>query len=125
MSTCSEKRPYGFKSDDAACVEGAGYKFGSDDKHVTIATAKTDKVIGVCQTQVGQVLAAEDPLELALPGGGAKILLHGTVTRGDELVFDGTGYVTAVSTDWVSAKAMGSGTSGQFIGAEVCGYFKA
>lgn len=121
----SAPRLYGFKSDDAACVLGGAYKAGSDDKHVTKATAKTDKVKGVCMTEVGQVLAVEDPLELALQGGGAKGLLHGTVVDGDELVWDGTGFVVAATTDYVSAKAMKGGASGEIIPIEVLGgYFK-
>lgn len=124
MSSCTERRVYAYKSDDTSCVYGAGYKFGTDGKHVTKGAAATDKIIGICQTEAGQVTAAEDPLELALRGGGAKALLNGVVTRGAELAFNGTGFVAASSADWVSAIAMESGVSGDIIPVEVCGNFK-
>jgi len=123
--SCSSRRIYALKSDDTSCVYGAGMKPGSDAKHVTKGTAKSSKIKGICQTEAGQVSAVEDPLEIALPGGGAMALLNGTVTDGNELTFDGTGYVEAASGDFVSAKAMQGGVSGDLVAVEVMAYFKA
>ena len=77
MASSMERKIYAYKSDDAACVYGAGYKAGSDRGHVTKATAKTDKLKGICQTEAGQVAAVGDQVrdaefQLTNPRTGLK-----------------------------------------------------
>jgi hypothetical protein len=53
---------------DAAIAKGKAVKIGTDAKHVAVGAANTDKCIGIAQSAS---TAAEDPIEVALQGGGA------------------------------------------------------
>jgi hypothetical protein len=81
---------------DAAIAKGKAVKIGTDAQHVAVCSAASDKSIGIVQS-VGS--AAEDMLEVALPGGGAKALSGGTISAGDLLVPDSNGALVASSSN--------------------------
>ena len=85
---------------------------------VTASNAKTDLSIGIAQNAV---LAAGEAVEVALPGGGGKALLGGTVAAGDLLAPTTGGALIATTTpgDRYIAMAMQLGVSGDIIGVEV------
>jgi hypothetical protein len=93
-------------------------KIGSDAQHVQAASAASDKMLGIAQ---GAATAAEDTVEVAMPGGGAKMKLGGTVAAGDMLTSDASGYGVATTTnaDKVIAQAQSAGVSGDVIGVAV------
>lgn len=97
----------------AAIAKGKAVKIGSDDNHVAVGAANTDKVLGLLQTAT---TAAEDVAEVAV-GGGAKGLLGETVAAGDLLVShtDGTLVKANASGDLVIAKAMEGGAAADLI----------
>lgn len=76
------------KTDTATISEGMAVKAGTDDSHVGLGAANTDRCIGIAQNAT---TAVEDPVEVARPGGGGKGLLGGTVSKGDLLVSDASG----------------------------------
>lgn len=80
---------------DAAISKGMAVKHGTDDTHVAKSSVATSKHIGIAQNAV---TTAEDLVELALPGGGAKGLAGAAVTRGDLLTSDSSGYLVASTT---------------------------
>jgi len=90
---------------DAAIAKGVAVKLGTDFKHVAKSTAATDKSVGICQ---GAVSAAEDAVEVAMSGGGARALAGGTIATGDYLAPDSNGALVATTTgdDNVIAQAL-------------------
>jgi hypothetical protein len=102
----------------AAIAKGKCVKKGSADTHVAVASAATDKIVGILQTAT---TAAEDVAEVALCGGGAKALLGGTVVMGDLLTSDADGALvaTTTATNRVVAMAMQDGVSGDMIAVEM------
>ncbi len=118
MSSTFKPNIQAFKA-DAAIAKGAPVKFGSDSKHVVKANAATDKIIGWSQNAPS---AAEDMCEVALPGGGAKVLCGAAaVTRGDLLTADTSscGLSTNTNADRYAAVAMDSAVSGDLFDAFV------
>lgn len=117
MASSSEPRIYTFLA-DAALAAYKAVKAGSDDEHVAVCSAATDKIVGIVQSVS---TAAEDSIEVAMPGGGAKALLGGTVAVGDLLTSDANGALIATTTanNRVIAVAMAAGVSGDVIGVEV------
>lgn len=103
---------------DAAISEGQAVKIGSDSEHVTPCTAATDKVIGLAQTTV---TAAEDLVEVALPGGGAKGLAQATISAGSLLVphTDGKLKPIAAAGNRLCAVAMDSAVAGDVFDVHV------
>lgn len=104
-----------------AAAAQAAYTFvkpGADAKHVAICSAASDKTIGIAQNAP---TAADDPVEVALPGGGAKLKLGGTVSFGDMLVPDASGFGVASTSNAArhGAMAMSDGVSGDIIPVEV------
>lgn len=110
-----------FKSDTASIAIGSVVKAGSDKSHVAKASAATDKAIGIAQSLVE---AAEQAVEVAMVGGGAKALLGGTVSFGDFLASDSNGALVATTTanNKVIAQAMEDGVSGDLIAVEVVSF---
>lgn len=98
----------------AAITKGMAVKFGADDEHVVKGAAVTDDLIGIAQNDAA---AAEDTVEVALPGGGGKALLQTTVVRGNLLVSHTDGKLKPIATanDRVIAIAMASGVAGDII----------
>jgi hypothetical protein len=83
------------KKSDGSISKGQIIKKGSDDDHVAAASAATDKTFGVAQNDAPN---AEDPVEVAIPGGGAKFLAGGTIAAGDQLTSDASGHAIATTT---------------------------
>ena len=102
----------------AALVAYKAVKAGADKAHVAVCSAGTDNVVGICQS-VSE--AAEDVIEVALPGGGAKALLGGSVSFGDLLVADSAGKLVASTTpgDRYIAMAMQDGVLDDVISVHV------
>jgi len=117
MAVSSEPRIYAFLA-GGAVPKGSAVKFGSDDEHVVVGAANTDRCFGIAQNAAA---AAEDELEIAIHGGGAKGLLSETVTRGDFLVShtDGSLALPNADGDVIIAQAMESGVVGDLINVEV------
>jgi len=117
MSSYSAPRQAAFKTTDADAHANLFVKFGSADDKVDVAGAG-EKTCGV---GMNSPTAAGDQIEVALPGGGAKLTLGGTVTRGKFLKSDsaGKGVQVTAEGDLYGAMAMASGVSGDVIPVEV------
>lgn len=118
MASHSTPRIQAFRAGaDLSAKKNCFVKFGSDDESV-VAAGAGEETVGILQSsdstsgRIGEV---------ALQGGGAKLLLGGTVTRGAYLKSDANGAGVAVTTDKdkYGAKAMASGVAGDVIGVEV------
>lgn len=99
----------------AAIADGLCVKLSSGN--VVVATAATDKIIGVT---VGAVAAGETgTIRLRSAAGTMKVKLAGTVTVGARLTSNGAGALIATTTaaDEVVCIAMEAGVSGDFIEA--------
>jgi hypothetical protein len=94
MAVSMSPKILAFKA-DAALTKGWAVKVGSDSKHVAKATAKTDNQIGIAQNTV---TTAEDVVEVALPGGGAKGLAGGSISAGDMVSATSDGSLIATTT---------------------------
>lgn len=79
----------------AAISKGMCVKPGSDTLHVIKSAAATSKNLGIA---LNTTTTAEDKVEIALPGGGAKALLGGSVSFGDLLTADSAGKLVATTT---------------------------
>ncbi len=117
MASYSEPRILTYKA-AAAQAAYTAVKAGTDRAHVAIASAKTDKQIGIAQSAP---TAADDPIEVAVMGGGAKAKLGGSVSMGDLLsaTTDGTLIATTTAADRWIAVAMEDGVTDDVIGVEI------
>ena len=118
MASSSHPRILVYKA-DGAIQKGAAVKGGSDKNHVALATAASDKIIGWAQCASA---AAGDKIEIALPGGGAKVLCGaGAVSCGDLLTAGAAGVAVSTSTnaDRYGAVAMQDAVSGDLFDAEI------
>jgi hypothetical protein len=95
MSSYAAPNLLSFKA-GAAIPQGSVVKPGADNQHVLKAAAATDKAFGIAQNAA---TTAEDLVEVALPGGGAKALAGGTISFGDLLSSDANGALVASTTD--------------------------
>jgi hypothetical protein len=101
-----------------AIALGKAVTLDATGKIVSAANAATDKSVGLCQNAVA---ASGDKAEVALPGGGGKALLGGTVSAGDLLAPTTGGALIATTTAtnrWI-AIAMEDGVSGDIISVQV------
>jgi len=99
-------------SDAAVTVANVWGKLGSDDDHCAVCSAATDKLIGIIQQTA---TAAEQTMRLVLVGI-ADLKLGDSVTRGDRLTSDASGYgVTATAGQNSGGWACASGVSGDII----------
>lgn len=121
MASYQQPNLYAYKSDSATIQVGMAVKAGSDEAHVALAAAATDKVIGLAMSPVS---AIEDVLEVAAPGGGAKGLLGGTVAFGDFLTSNAAGKLVATTTanDKVIAQALQAGVADDLISVQVTSF---
>jgi len=103
---------------DAAITKGMAVKFGSDENHVAKGSANTSKCVGIA---MGTAVSAEDAIEVATIGGGAKGLLGETVVAGSYLVShtDGTLFKPNTAGDHVVAYAREGGDAGDIIDVDV------
>jgi hypothetical protein len=117
MSSHAQPNCLTFKA-GAAISKGMAVKPGADNSHVVKAAAATDKAVGLALCDAA---AAEDKVEVALPGGGAKALLGGTVSFGDLLASDAAGKLVATTTadNRVVAIAMEDGVASDLISVHV------
>lgn len=100
-----------------AIVKGTAVKFGADSKHVVVSAGPTDNAFGIAQNDAA---AAEDLVEVAMNGGGAKALAQATVALGAKLASHTDGKLrTAVATENVIAFAMESAVVGDIFAVEV------
>jgi hypothetical protein len=97
---------------------GSVVKPGADRQHAAIASAATDKSFGISQNASA---AAEDKIEVALPGGGGKGLAGGSISFGDLLASDSNGALVATTTgnNRVVAIAMEDASSGDLFSVHV------
>ena len=102
-----------------AIGEGYAVKAGADNQHVQVSTAKTDKSIGIAQNAS---VNADDKVEIALNGGGAKAKLGNTVSFGDLLAptTDGTLIATTTAGDRYLCMALEDGIVGDIIAVHMC-----
>ena len=121
MSSFTEPRIYTFNATEAI----AKYLFAIQvaDKTVEQCDGAGELMTGITMSAATAALQA---IEIALPGGGAKITIAGTVTRGEYIKTDANGKGVACSADgdFYGARAMASGVTGDIIPVEVMvGYF--
>ena len=101
---------------DAAIAKGKAVKSGTDFKHVAVGAANTDRCLGVIQNDPA---AAADVAEVALPGGGAKVLLGETCAAGVDVCShtDGTLVKVNAEGDQIVARLIQGGSSGDLVDA--------
>ena len=101
-----------------AISKGMAVKMGADNQHVVVCTAKTDKSIGVAQ---GDASAAEDAIEVAVCGGGAKGKAGGSISAGDLVspTTDGSLIVTTTAGDRYVGIAMEDASSGDIFSVQM------
>ena len=118
MASCSTPREFTFIADGVIAL-GKAVKIGSDNGHVVVGAANTDKCIGIYQGAA--TTAAGDSAEVALIGGGAKAKLGEGVSAGAYLVShtDGTLVKANTAGDHVCAIAMEDGSADDIIAVEV------
>lgn len=91
---------------DAALAKGKVVKSGSDTKHMAVSAASTDLHLGIVQNVA---TAAEDVIEVAVPGGGAVALANEAISVGQKLTSHTNGKVKpAASGDSIIAVAQES-----------------
>lgn len=117
MSAISQPRIQTFVA-AAAMTKGQAVKFGADEKHVALASASTDAVIG---TVYSDSVISGDPVEVAIPGGGGKGLCHGTIAAGKFVCAytDGSLQQVTASGDRHCGIAMAAGVAGDIIPLEI------
>lgn len=118
MSSFAQPNLLTFKAGSTGIVEGCVVKPGADNKHVLISASATSKNFGIAQNAAA---AAEDLVEVALPGGGAKGLAGDTISFGDLLTSDSAGKLVATTTanDRVVAIAMEDAVVGDLFSVHV------
>ena len=117
MSSTFQQNVYTFKA-DGVIPKGSAVKAGSDNDHVAIGAANTNRCLGIAQSAS---TAAEDAIEVAVPGGGAKALLGETVAAGDDLCSHTDGSLVKVNLegDQILARALEGGDAGELISVHV------
>lgn len=105
----------------AAIAIGLVVKPGADKEHAIVSAAATSKNFGINQTEA---TVAEDPIEIALPGGGGLAKLGGTVSFGDFLTADSAGKLVATTTagNYVVAQALQDGVANDLIAVNVVSF---
>ncbi len=102
----------------AAIAKGKAVTLDATGKIVTASAAVTDKSIGIA---MGAATTAGDIIEVALPGGGAKGLLGGSVSAGDLLAPTTGGALiatTSATNRWI-AVAMEDGATNDLASVHV------
>ncbi len=102
----------------AAIEKGMIVKPGADNQHVIKSAAATSKNMGIA---LNATTTAEDKVEVAGVGGGAKVLLGDTVAFGDLITSDsaGKGVATVTAGDRYVAMALEDGVVGDLIAVDV------
>lgn len=117
MASHSPSRIQTFKA-GGAIAKGKAVKIGADREHVVVGAANTDSLIGIAQNAA---TAAEDLVEVALQGGGAKGLAKESITAGKLLTSNADGALeqTNASGDRVIGVAMEDAVAGDIFAVEV------
>lgn len=117
MASSVQRQLVAFKA-DAAISKGMAVKLGTDADHVAKGAANTDACIGLAQNDV---TAAEEPLEVAMPGAGGFGLAGESITKGKLLVShtDGKLVQANASGDRVIAMALEDASSGDIFAVMV------
>ena len=101
----------------SAISRGDILKFGADDDHVVPSAAATDKHMGIAADDAA---AAEDLVEIQLPGGGGLVKSGATIARGDLLSSDASGNaIVALATHRTIGLAMQSSVANDLMPMEV------
>ena len=106
----------------AAVVKGTVAKPGADAQHAVVSAAATSKNFGIFQSVT---TTAEDPVEVALPGGGGLAKLgSGGCAFGDFLAADSNGALVVTTTpgNFVSAQALADGAEGDLVPVNVLSF---
>lgn len=117
MSTShSEPRLQTYKAGGVVAIHSF-VKFGADDEHVVQSAAGTDANVGIAMNAAA---AAEDPVEVALPGGGGKLRLAATLARGTFVASDASGDgVAPIAANRLGAFLQESGVDNDIVAVEV------
>lgn len=117
MASHVQANSYTFNA-SAAIAKGKAVTLDATGKIVTAANAVTDKSVGIAMNAATE---AGEKVEVALPGGGCKGLLGGTVAAGDLLAPTSGGALIATTTenDRVVAMALEDGVSADLISVAV------
>ena len=116
MSSYSQPRMLTFKASEA--ISKYLFVIQTADEIVEQCDGAGEKMIGISMSETSE---ADQAIEVAIQGGGAKITLGGTVARGDLIKTDanGKGVVSSTNLDVYGARAMASGVVGDIIPVEV------
>jgi len=92
---------------------------GSTKNPVVVQCGAGDRPIGIAQND--SAAASGDEVEVALPGGGARLTIKGTVASGNFIKSDANGYGIATTTagDAYGAQAVEDGVTTDILGVEV------
>lgn len=117
MASSSTPRIFSLKA-DGAITAYTFVKAGSDANHCAQA-GLNDRPIGIAQNAAS---AAGDKVEVAFPGGGAKLQVDGTVAASARLYSDasGLGKKCDGASKFIGALAMDAGVANDVIPVEVC-----
>lgn len=111
-----------FAGEDLSSQQYKFVKFGSDEKTVLKATVAGAKSVGILMNKPKSGEAAE----VALPGGGAKLKVAGTVALLDYIAGDANALgVAAVATNHVGAQAYEAGVANDVINVHVIHFLHA
>jgi hypothetical protein len=118
MSVSSEPKIRTYKAEGAITAK-TFVKFGAT-KDLVDQCAANERAIGVYMGDSDA--AANDYVEIALPGGGALLKVNETVALGKMLTSTsaGLGEVADAAGEWVGAVAYEDGVQNDIIGVEVC-----
>ena len=120
MASCSKERIRTYVASGAIPAKAfVKLDTSSNGKKPTVIVCTSGRAIGISQND--SAAASGDPVEVALQGGGAMVVLAGTVALGQALkaTTGGAAIVTASDADYVSAIAVESGVTGDEIAVEV------
>jgi len=106
---------------DAAIGKGKFVKFGTDEDHVAICSANTDKIIGVT---LAATTTAEDLVEVAV-SGGAKVEAGETIAAGKSVVADANGDAVQSNADgdYAFGIAFDAAVDGDIFGIQIGPHF--
>lgn len=115
MSQFNESNAKGYVTGAADLAEGVAVKLSSGT--VVVATAATDKIIGV--TQGAYKVGETATIKLRSGAGTYKVKAGGTIAVGDRLTSNGSGQLIATTTaaNEVVGFALEAGSSGDFVEA--------
>lgn len=119
MASYTTPRIFGYLAGaDLSAAQFKFVKFGAADDTVVLNTTAGGGVGTIVGVLMNTPIATEIA-EVAMPNGGAKVKLAGTVTRGGRVESDASGNAVAVSSGAGVATALMSGVTGDVIAIEL------